>query len=63
MDKNFGNRKGKIYSCIEMIYNHYVNIKSLSMPYTEKVIEKTRPEGYDRDQPAFGTLLFYTGKK
>ena len=41
------------------VYNHYVLRKGLSMPYTEKVLYKTRPEGFDRDQPAFGTFLFY----
>ncbi|MDR3652200.1 MAG: alginate lyase family protein [Paludibacter sp.] len=55
--------RGHFIPIYEMVYNHYVNIKGLSMPYTEKVIKKNRPEGYDRDQPAFGTLLFYgTGK-
>lgn len=42
---------------------HLALIKGLSMPYTEQVIKQIRPEGYDRGQPAFGTLLFYgTGK-
>jgi hypothetical protein len=56
--------RGNFIPIYEMAYNHYVLRKGLSMPYTFKVIEKIRPEGYDRDQPAFGTLLFYrTGKK
>jgi len=55
--------RGHFIPVYEMVYNHYVRIKGLSMPYTEQVINKIRPEGYDRDQPAFGTLLFYgTGK-
>lgn len=55
--------RGRFIPVYEMVYNHYVRIKGLSMPYTEKVIERLRPEGYDRDQPAFGTLLFFgTGK-
>ena len=55
--------RGRFIPVYEMVYNHYVRIKGLSMPYTEQVIGQNRPEGYDRDQPAFGTLLFYgTGK-
>ena len=55
--------RGRWIPIYEMVYNHYVLRKGLSMPYTEEVIKKIRPEGYDRDQPAFGTLLFYgTGK-
>ena len=55
--------RGRFIPIYEMVYNHYVGVKGLSMPYTEQVIKKIRPEGYDRDQPAFGTLLFYnTGK-
>jgi len=51
--------RGRFIPVYEMAYNHYVHIKGLSMPYTEQVINRIRPEGYDRDQPAFGTLLFY----
>jgi hypothetical protein len=55
--------RGKFIPIFDMVYNHYVRIKGLSMPYTEQVVQKIRPEGYDRDQPAFGTLLFWgTGK-
>lgn len=55
--------RGRFIPIYEMVYNHYVKVKGLSMPYTEQVVNKMRPEGYDRDQPAFGTLLFYgTGK-
>ncbi|HEX6430058.1 MAG TPA: glycoside hydrolase family 97 catalytic domain-containing protein [Niastella sp.] len=51
--------RGRFIPVYEMVYNHFVRIKKLSMPYTEQVIQKIRPEGYDRDQPAFGTLLFW----
>jgi hypothetical protein len=55
--------RGRFIPVYEMVYNHFVGRKGLSMPYTAEVIKKIRPEGYDRDQPAFGTLLFYgTGK-
>lgn len=55
--------RGRFIPIYEMAYNHYVLRKGMKMPYTEQVVLKMRPEGYDRDQPAFGTLLFYgTGK-
>lgn len=41
-----------------MTYNHFVIRKGMQMPYTEQVLRQIRPEGYDRDQPAFGSLLF-----
>ncbi|MDR0814309.1 MAG: alginate lyase family protein, partial [Bacteroidales bacterium] len=50
--------RGKFMPVFEMVYNHYVRRKGLSMPYTQQVLEKIRPEGFDRDQPAFGSLLF-----
>lgn len=50
--------RGKFIPVFEMAYNHYVKRKGLKMPYTLQVLEKIRPEGFDRDQPAFGTLLF-----
>jgi len=50
--------RGHFIPIFEMAYNHYVRRMGLSMPYTEAVIKKIRPEGYDRDQPGFGTLLF-----
>jgi hypothetical protein len=56
--------RGRFIPIYEMAYNHFVYRKGLSMPFTKQVIERNRPEGYDRDQPAFGTLLFYnTGIK
>jgi hypothetical protein len=54
--------RGRFIPIYEMVYNHYVLRKGLSMPFTAKVIEQHRPEGYDRDQPGFGTLLFYDTK-
>ncbi|HET9571841.1 MAG TPA: alginate lyase family protein [Bacteroidales bacterium] len=51
--------RGRFMPIYEMVYNHYVRRKGLSMPYTEQVLKIIRPEGYDRDQPAFGTLLYY----
>ncbi|MBS1602581.1 MAG: alginate lyase family protein [Bacteroidetes bacterium] len=58
--------RGHFIPVYEMVYNHYVRMEGLEMPYTARVLEKLRPEGYDRDQPGFGTLLYYgtggTGK-
>jgi len=51
--------RGNFIPVYEMVYNHYVRLKGLSMPYTAQVLERLRPEGYDRDQPGFGTLLYY----
>jgi hypothetical protein len=51
--------RGRFIPIYEMAYHHYVRRKGLSMPYTAEVLKKIRPEGYDRDQPGFGTLLFY----
>jgi len=50
--------RGKFIPIYEMVYHHYAIRKGLPMPYTFKVIEKIRPEDFDRDQPAFGTFLF-----
>jgi hypothetical protein len=50
--------RGRFIPIYQMAYHHYVTIKGLAMPYTAKVIEKVGPEGFDRDQPAFGTFLF-----
>jgi hypothetical protein len=53
--------RGKVIPIWEMAYNHYVLRRGLEMPYTWQMIQKIRPEGYDRDHPGFGTLLFYGG--
>jgi alpha-glucosidase len=51
--------RGQLRPIYEITYNHYVNRKKLKMPFTEKVLEKIRPEGFSGDQPpAFGSLLF-----
>jgi len=55
--------RGRFIPIYEMAYNHFVRRKGLSMPFTEEVIKRIRPEGYDRDQPAFGTLLFSTNNE
>lgn len=50
--------RGRYMPIFEMVYNHFVIRKGMQMPYTEQVLRQIRPEGYDRDQPAFGSLLF-----
>ncbi len=51
--------RGRFMPVFEMPYNHYTFRKGLEMPYTEDVLRLIRPEGYDRDQPGFGSLLFF----
>ena len=55
-------KRGEFIPIFEMAYNHYSYRMGLPMPYTEKVLEEIRPEGYDRDQPSFGSLLFFHNK-
>ena len=50
--------RGNFIPIYDMVYNHFVGRMGLEMPYTKEVLKKIRPEGYDRDQPSFGTLLF-----
>ena len=50
--------RGAFKPVYDMVWNHYAVRKGLPMPYTERVLAIVRPEGYDRDQPAFGSLLF-----
>lgn len=53
--------RGNLRPVFEQIYNHYMNRAGLAAPYTQKVVEKIRPEGAGQpgaDHPGFGTLLF-----
>ncbi len=50
--------RGQFKPVYDMAWNHYAVRMGLPMPYTERVLAIVRPEGYDRDQPAFGSLLF-----
>lgn len=56
--------RGTFRPVFEIVYNHYVRRKGLQMPWTEKVLEKTRPEGIPAfaDNPGFGSLLFHLKK-
>jgi hypothetical protein len=42
----------------EIACNHFFRRKGFAMPYTLEVLKKIRPEGFERDEPAFGSLLF-----
>ncbi|MGL4594191.1 MAG: alginate lyase family protein [Thermoguttaceae bacterium] len=52
------NGRGRSIFVFEIAYNHYVRRMKTNMPYTHAMVERNRPEGYDRDQPGFGGLLF-----
>ena len=54
--------RGRFIPIYQMVYNHYVRRKGLSMPFTQQVIAKMGAEGYDRDQPGFGGLLYHGSK-
>lgn len=44
----------------EMVYNHYKHRRGIACPFTEAVVNKTRPEGpgFKGDHIGFGTILF-----
>jgi hypothetical protein len=56
--------RGQFRPVWEMAWNHYHNRRGLEMPYTQRVLEKIRPEGaaWTADHPGFGTLLFLRSK-
>lgn len=53
-------RGQKWQPCFYMVYNHYVNRKGLSMPYTKELFEVVnyKENVYDGGHPSFGPLLF-----
>lgn len=55
--------RGAFSPVFEIVYNAYVTRKKLTMPYTQQVLDKIRPEGApaNSDHPGFGSLLFFTG--
>ncbi|MDR0758891.1 MAG: alginate lyase family protein [Treponema sp.] len=54
--------RGKFKPVFEIAYNHYVRRRNFSMPYTARVLDKIRPEGFDGDHPPGFGSLFYTTK-
>jgi hypothetical protein len=57
--------RGQFRPVWEMAWNHYHNRRGLGMPYTQRVLEKIRPEGsaWTSDHPGFGTILFTIGDR
>lgn len=49
--------RGRVIPIYVLPYHHYVHRKQMCMPYTEKMIKKQSPEGYDGCHPGFGELL------
>jgi fibronectin type 3 domain-containing protein len=61
---NIGSGQGAIRAGTDLVYNHYVNRKGLSAPYTKEAAEAIRPEGgggqYGGDSGGFDQLGFTT---
>lgn len=60
-DKNGGvdTERGNCWQPVfYMVYNHYVQRKKLSMPYTESLLETYTEDKYDGGHPSYGPLLF-----
>ncbi|MDF7809367.1 hypothetical protein P4E94_18130, partial [Pontiellaceae bacterium B12219] len=51
--------RGNFEPIFERVYNHYVRVKGLPMPFTEQVIEQERPEGFTSSMTSWGTLTAY----
>jgi hypothetical protein len=51
--------RGSFRPIYEIACNHFSRRKGFPMPYTLEVLKKIRPEGFERDEPAFGSLLFF----
>lgn len=54
--------RGNFAPIFERVYNHYVRVKKIPMPYTKKVIDKIRPEGFTSSMTSWGTLTGYQGE-
>lgn len=50
--------RGRFRPIWEKVYNHYHNRRGMEMPYTKRVIEKTRPENGGGSSLPWGTLMF-----
>jgi hypothetical protein len=50
--------RGAFRPIYEIACNHFNRRKGFPMPCTLEVLKKIRPEGFERDEPAFGSLLF-----
>ncbi len=50
--------RGKFSPVYEMVWNHYVNRRHLSAPFTQTIALRYRPETWSVDHPGIGTLTF-----
>jgi hypothetical protein len=48
--------RGDFHPIYEIPFNHYQNRKKMSMPYTARAVQKSRPEGVDIHMVPWGTL-------
>ncbi|QCX38152.1 hypothetical protein FF125_06810 [Aureibaculum algae] len=53
--------RGKYQPIFERVYDHYVRVKKLPMPYTKQIVEQIRPEGFTSSMISWGTLTGYQG--
>lgn len=51
-------KRGRFRPIYEKVYNHYHNRMGMEMPYTKRVIHKTRPENGGGASLPWGTLMF-----
>ena len=51
--------RGRFRPIYERVLHHYQDRKGLELPYSEKVVEKIRPEGTHSQHMPWGTLMFY----
>ncbi len=50
--------RGGFSNIYERVLNHYSNRTDADVPYTRRVVEEIRPEGFSRPHVSWGTLLF-----
>ena len=48
--------RGRFSPIFERVYHHYVHRRGRSAPYSERVVEQKRPEGFSGDHLGLGTL-------
>ena len=51
--------RGNFYAIFERPYNHYAKRRKLSVPFSEQVVERKRPEGFNHDHVGLGTLTHF----
>lgn len=53
--------RGRFSSIYERVYHHYHDRLEMRMPFTRRVLEKIRPEPFQRAHAPWGTLMFAEG--